>query len=377
MNIMNQFFYSAKRIITDTKPIMIRLLSFIVIILILGCAFSKAFDAASLDKVKIIYHNADSGKFGELFIASMTQVEEIKSLVDFEEVSSFKKAEELIGSEQAAAFVYIPEGFSEQGGNGEKSKTVEVYREKESGVNATIVRNVVDSFVNGINTAGVIYRMTGSLDGFQMNSGSSMTEAPLSHSKSTTAMGYYAVAMLLMMLLHGAEYGRVGIGEDYLGVLGDRLRLSPIKPFDQYLGKIIGLSAVPFLQGIVIILFTKFAYGVDWGNNFTLVLLIVFTFSVLSTTFGAMLSIVTGDVAKAGSMVNIAILAFTFLAGGFVAMDFGVLANFSPSYYAKTAIFNIVYNGDLGLTYLNIVMMWAITLSLALISIVAAGRKKA
>ncbi len=377
MNILDQVFYSAKRVIMDTKPIMIRLLSFIVIILILGSAFSKAFNAGSLDKVKIVYCNADTGKFGELFISSMTKAEEIKSLVDFKEVSSFKKAKESIRSEKADAFVYIPEGFSKQGENEEKSKTVEVYLEKNSGVNATVVQNVVDSFVNGMNTAGAIYRMTGSLESFQMHSGRGLTEVPLSDSKSTTAMGYYAVAMLLMMLLYGAEYGRVGIGEDYLGVLGDRIRLSPIKPSGQYSGKIIGLSIVPFLQGIVVILFTKYVYGVDWGNNIPLLLLTVFTFSVLSTTFGAMLSIVAKDVVKAGSIVTIAILVFTFLAGGFVVMDFGILAKLSPSTYAKTAIFNIVYNGDLNLTYLNITVMWAITLSLALISIVAAGRKKA
>lgn len=377
MNILDQVFYSAKRIIVDTKPIMIRLLSYIVIILILGSAFSKAFNVDTLEKVKIVYFNADSGKFGELFLGAMTQVKEIKSLVDFQEVSSFQKAEEIVNDEKADAFVYIPEDFSKQGENEVSSKTIQVYREKSTGVNATVVQTVVNSFVNGMNTAGVIYRMTGSLEGFQMNPGTSLKEVPLSHSKSTTAMGYYSIAMLLMMILLGADYGRVGIGEDYLGVLGDRIRLSPIKPFEQYLGKITGLSFIPFIQGAVVILFTKYVYGVDWGNHFGLILLIVFSFSILSTTFGATLSIVTKDVAKAGTIVPVATLVFTFLAGGFVVADFGSLANLSPSYYAKTALLNMVYNGDLNLTYLNIGVMWAITLSLAVISIVAAGRKKA
>jgi ABC-2 type transport system permease protein len=377
MNIINQIFYTAKRIIVDIKPVLTRLITFIVIILILGSAFSEAFNVSDLDTVKIVYYSDDSGKYGEGFIRALTDVESVKSLVKFEEVFSFEEAKLLVNNDDAEAFIYIPKIFSEQSIEEDKSKVVEVYRKKYSGVSALIVQNVVDSYINGINTAGVIFRMTGTLDGFELSTDRSLQTEPLTKSESPTAMGYYAVGMLLMLLLSGAEYGRVYIGEDYLGILGDRMKLSPIKPFEQYLGKIIGLSFVSFLQGLAIILFTQYAYQVDWGNNFSLILLIVFVFSLLTTTFGAMLSIVTKDVTKAGSIVSVAIIVFTFLAGGFVVMDFGNIQKLSPSYYAKTAIFNAVYNGDIKVTYQSIVIMCAITLALAFISIAAVRRKKA
>jgi len=377
MNIINQIFYTAKRIIVDIKPVLTKLLTFMVIILILGSAFSEAFKVSNLDTVKIIYCNDDTGEYGEGFISAMTEVESIKSLVEFKEVSSFEQAEKMVNDNDAEAFIYIPKAFSNQAKIEDESNIIEVYQKKHTGINATIIQNVVDSFINGINTASVIYRMTGTLEDYQFSTDSALQVEPLSNSNTPTAMGYYAVAMLLMLLLSGAEYGRVYIGEDYLGILGDRIKLSPIKPFEQYLGKIIGLTFVSFLQGLAIILFTKYAYHVDWGNNFALILLIVFTFSFFTTTFGAMLSIVTKDVIKAGSIVTITTIAFTFLAGGFVVADFGNIQRLSPSYYAKTAIFNIVYHGDINITYQNIIMMWTITLAFALISIFTVGRKRA
>jgi len=377
MNILTQIFYSGKRILMDPKPIFIRLLSFMVIILILGTAFKEQFNVTSLDKVKVVYSNEDSGPLGKLFINSMIGSEDIKSLAEFNQAYSLDEGREILNNDEADAFIYIPDGFSKQVETEGTSKTVEVYLAKSTGVDTTIVRNVVDSLINGMNTAGVVATMSGNLQFEQAKSDTSLKEEPLTNSKSATAMGYYAIAMLLMFLLRGQEYGASGMGEDYLGTVGDRLKLSPIKPFEQYLGKTIGLSLVTFLQGMVIILFTKYVYDVDWGNHFAVIVLIVFVFSLLTTTLGGMLTILTKDSVKADSIANIVTLGSTFLIGGFVIVDFGPIAAIAPSYYAKSAIFNVVYNDQLGSAFMNIGQMLAITMLFAVISILVSRRKRA
>lgn len=377
MNIWNQIYYSVKRILIDRKPIVVRLLSFAVVILILGSAFNNSFDVTTLDKVNVLYCNDDSGEFGDMFLNTMTGVSDIKTLMSLKEVPSKEEAEKLINKGKAEALVYIPKDFSDKKIENGESKTVEVFMQNTSGINAVVVENVVNSFVNEMNTAGVIYCQTGSLDSFSAESFNSVSEEPLSHTKSPNSMGYYAVAMLLMLILYGMDYGRVGIGEDYLGTLGNRMKLSPIRPFEQYTGKVLGLSVVTFIQGGCIILFTKFVFDVNWGNNIGMILLILFSYSVLTTVLGAMLSILTGDLQKAGSLQSIAILVFTFLAGGFVAADFGTASRLSPSYYARNAIFNVVYDGNLNLAWRNIGIIWIIVLGFAIVSIIAAGRKRA
>lgn len=358
---------------------MIRLLSFIIIILILGTAFKEQFNLSSLDKVRVAYYNEDSGEFGELFISSMIHTEELIALADFEAIASLEEGRELINSGTLDAVVYIPSEFSEQGEGEPASKTIEVYVAKTSGIDMIVVQNMMDSLVNGMNTTAVIASMAVDMTHSEPNSLStiSLQDEPLTNSKAATAMGYYAIAMLLMFLLSGQEYGTASMKEDYMGALGDRIALSPMKPYEQYLGKILGLSFVTFIQGMIIILFTKYVYDVDWGAHFGVIVLIVFVFSLLTTTLGGMLMIITKDVVKANSIASIITLVGTFLVGGFVIIDFGMLAAIAPSYYAKAALFNVIYHHELSAAYMNIGQMLAITMLFVVISIVASRRARA
>lgn len=378
MNILNQIYYTVKRIFMESKAVVVKLLSFIVLILILGSAFSNAFEVSSLDKVTILCYNGDKGESGKSFIDSLMEVDSIKDIVDFKEVTDFKEAEKMIDKEEAEALVCIPEQFSEQVVNEEEKNIIEVYRRKYSGISSTVVENVVESYVNGLNCASVVFKMQGNLEGFNFTAESGLEEQPLTASgKVPTSMGYYALSMLLMMMLYGAEYGCSGTAEESIGVLGDRIKLSPMKTYQQYIGKIAGLSLVTFIQAIIIILFTKVVYDVDWGSNIPLLLAIIFSFSVVTTTMGAMLCIFTRDESKAQSIITVLVIVFTFLAGGFVYADFTGIEQISLSYYAKSAILNMVYAGDLSVVYRNIGIMWAVTVVFIIISVIIAERKKA
>lgn len=378
MNIINQMSYAIKNIFMNYRAIVTKMLTFIVIILILGSAFSDAFEPTSLDMIKVVYCIDDSGKAGKQFMDGVKGVESINELIEFVQVPTFEEAELLIDNEEAEAFVYLPENFSKQAEDKESSSVIEVYQRTYSGINQTVVESVMESFINGVNAASAIYEMQGSLEGFEFSEAAGLQKEPLTAAgKAPTSMGYYAVAMLLMMLLYGADYGCSGIADDYLGVLGERIRISPIRPYQQYIGKILGLSLVSFLQGIIVITFTKVVYNVDWGDNYLLILLIILSFSILTTTMGAMLCILTGDEKKGSSLVMVTIIGFTFLAGGFAKMDLSGIEKISPSYYAKTAILNTIYNGDMNMVYQCLGVIWCITLVLALISVAAAGRKRA
>lgn len=167
-----------------------------------------------------------------------------------------------------------------------------------------------------MNTSSVIYNITGQteVDAMgsepQKNNEENVKEQSLtssssnSSSQATTAMGYYSIAMILMLLLYGQEYGIFMASEDYLGTLGKRIRLSAVKPYVQYIGKGLGLSLVTFFQGVILLLLTKYVYGVDWGNHIIVVLLTLFILSILVTLLGMMLVIITRSIQKAQSLSN-------------------------------------------------------------------------
>lgn len=377
MNIWVQFGYSVKRILKDTKPIITKIVTFIIIILILGSAFDKAFDSTTLDKVKIVFFNEDTGSLGNGIIELFRNNEQINNLAVIDTVDSFEEGQKLIENEEADGFICIPSDYSTLTEDRNTVKNLDIYLQQYTGVNAMVIQSIITTTINELNTASTVYYMNGSMEEFQSDTTEGIKEMPLSKDIQPTAMDYYAIAMLLMMILYGADYGRIGVGEDFLGVLGDRIKLSPMKPAVQYSGKILGLAMVTFIQSLVIILFTSMVYKVNWGNNILLLLLIVFTFSLLATIIGAMLTILTRNVDKAGAIVPLIIIACTFLSGGFFPIDFGNAAKISPSYYAKSALFEMIYNKsfDNALNYVGI--MWIMIVVFSLISLAGSRRKRA
>ena len=349
---LTQFLYTVKLLLKDFRSTMVKLGSFIILILVLGSAFSSAFDAASIDVVKVAYYNADEGTSGDEFMDMMKEEKDIKELIQLTEVTSLEKGQEILDQEEVAALIYFPPEFTEKVLDLDDINELFVYTKKQESFDAIVVQNVIDTFTYASNCAYAHFKTTGSLEGFdfQMDEGTEAVEYTASGNKPT-AMGYYAVGMLLMMILYGADYGCSGMAEDYFSATGDRLRVSPLNALPQFAGKILALALVTFLEAMVLIGFTALVYDVDWGTGSTLFTLIavIFVYSLFATVMGAMFCLITKG--KGEGLVMVAIIGFTFLAGGFVAMPLPVIENISPSYYAKTAIFNLLYNGNRSLVW--------------------------
>lgn len=377
MGLINQLYYAVKRVIIDGKTLFVRLFSFIFMIGLLGAVFSSSFEASSIDNIEVVYYSEDKGLAGEEFLSTLLNIDSIKSMVEFKEVKSFDEGKEYVNDKNAGAFIYVPEGFSDNLAIKDEQASVEVYCQKYSGINKTIIQCIMDSYVNAMNTAFFVQDINGNFVDYDISLDSNIDNVPVSKEHQMSSFQYYAVAMVLLLILYGAEYGCYGMSEDVVGALGERIKVSPLNVFQQYVGKLIGFSLATFIQAIIIIVITIFGFNVSWGNNTIALLFIIFTFSLLSNILGIMLITLTKDLKKAGPLVFVFAFLFTFLAGGFVATDFNGLEKISPSYYAKTAIFNVIYDGSTSITIANIAIMWGIIILLSFVSILAARRKRA
>ncbi|MGG4399311.1 ABC transporter permease [Paenibacillus amylolyticus] len=379
MNILFQMFYTVKRLIMNPKVILINLLTYAVIILILGSVFGSTYDMQkSLGKVTIAYVNLDSGENGAMFEAVLHS-NDVTQLAELKAVASLDDGKALIEQDEADAVIYIPDSFSDDRA---LQHVVNVYLSADYGVPPLVVKNIVSSLTNLMNTSSVIYNITGQTDVVAMgaepqkNNKENISEQSVTSSslQATTAMGYYSIAMILMLLLYGQEYGIFMASEDYLGTLGKRMRLSAVKPYEQYIGKGLGMSLVTFFQAVILLLLTKYVYGVDWGKYIIIVLLTLYVLSILVTLLGIMLVILTRNIEKAQSLSNLITLGGTFIVGGFIIADFGSIAYLSPSYYAKTAIFNVVYGNQVEQALIHIGLMIVICAVFAVVSLAASRR---
>lgn len=376
MSVWNQIYYTAKRFLVDIKSLAIMLFAYIFIIWILGSAFKNAFENQNFEKVRILTLNEDRGEQGKLFLEQLAGMKELKKIVVFEKAESFEQAERKINKEKAEALVYLPEVFTEQVKQQDQSNVVKVYGSSSSGFSSTIVHGVVESYVNGLNTAGAVYKMNGSLEGFDFEPGEGIEEEPVSSRKQPSSMSYYAIAMICMMVIMSGSYGTEAISDEYHGTIGERMRLSQLKPFVQYTGTVLGTSIVQFIQTGIVMMFASFAYHVNWGENIPLLLFVFFTFCFVSSTFGGMLAMLIGDRQKASTVLGTCTYLFTFLAGGFVVADFGAAKYISLNYYAQTTVMNLIYDGKQSLIIRNVGLMWTFSLIFVVVSVVQARRKR-
>ncbi len=374
MNFIYQIQYSMKRILLDVRPLFSKLLSGIIVIFILGLAFSSKFETKKFDVGDVLYFNEDAGENGSALIQTFLQDDSLAGTIRFISASSLEEAKKKVQEKEAFGVIYFPENFTK--GNKEGKHVIDIYCRSYTDRSGIVIKNVMESFSNSMNAMQVAVNLNTDTSVEQFSLEDVIKKCPVVNNKAATSMQYYAIAMIIMLILYGTEYGSIKIAEDYLGPLGERLKLSPINPFCQYIGKIVGLSFMVTLEAVFLILFTRFVYQVNWGNHYFLLLLIVISTSFLATAIGAMFTIVTRNYAIADVLCMTVIFGCTFLSGGFVAADFGWFKYITPNYYAKIAINTLIYNGDMGIVYSNIGLLWVVTGAVTIISIIFARRPK-
>lgn len=374
MNFLYQIQYSMKRIILDKRPLFSKLLSGIIIIFILGLAFDSKFQSKNFEVGDVLYCNEDAGDQGNTIIQTFLQDKDMLSSIHFVKADDLDEAKKLVRKEKACGVIYFPKEFSD--GNEAGKHIIKVYCNSYSDMKGLVIKNVLESFQNSFNAINIAV---------QMNAGSQISlksldeiieQCPVVDNQATTSMQYYAIAMVIMLILYGTEYGSIKIAEDFVGPLGERLKLSPINPFCQYVGKIVGLSFMVVLEAIFLILFTKFVYGVNWGTHYFWLFVIVVSTSFLATAIGAMFTIITRNYAIADVLCMTVIFGCTFLSGGFIAADFGWFKYITPNYYAKVAINTLIYNGDMQIVYSNVGKLWIVIAVVTFVSVIFARRNK-
>lgn len=322
MQILYIAFYTFKRMINNKNTVLRIIIFDLFIILILGFSLKDSFKPLNYytQEISVYSNNADFKRF-KVFINSNGIY---KKYIKVKKVKS--KAEGINNSkgEENGEYIEIKNGQVE---------TFYVY------MNDLFTRSIVKDAVNA-------YKYN---QNTMENSNKSFVEKyPISIKNQTyDSFGYYTVTMLVMIILYDSKYGINLIEEEYSSKFF-RISCVPLSRNKIILGKIIGNTAVVFLQGIVIAIFTKIFYKVNWNNNWLNNMLAILLFSFLSINMGAFLSSITRDKKIALQITNILIAFFTFVSGGYVTLEYlsddvTKLSPLSPSYAVQNIIFKNIY----------------------------------
>lgn len=346
MGFFTIFFCTIKQNWRDRSTYLEMMLLPIVLIFILGMSLNPVFQTPILSPTPTAVLNEDTGPVGENFNRFLAN-EEVNELLDLIPVTTLEEGLRLVEEGEVHAMIHVPPHLLQKGEN-----TIRLTASPHQNLRTGILESVLDSFAQGANTVMAMESM--GIDGaslqFQQNH---IRQRSLAASDMLPgAMDYYAVTMLVMFMMYGTTYAVFGMKECYLGPTGSRIHISPISRAQHYLGLVAANLMTVMFQGIIIVAFTWTVFGVNWGNNPSLILFLLLITATTAIGLGTAIVMITRDEILSGNIVNILVPAMTFLAGGFFRINpppgswMGTLQYLSPNYLAQTALFTAIYSGD-------------------------------
>jgi ABC-2 type transport system permease protein len=199
--------------------------------------------------------------------------------------------------------------------------------------------------------------------------------------KSPSAVDYYAITMLAMFMLYGAGYGAYAIRSNYMEIRGQRIRVTRVKFYEHFIGLALGTVLTIFMQGLAIVLFSKYAFGAHLGSSLIFILFVILTFAILSTGLGMFMALMFKDKNQGSNIINVLIPVFTLISGGFVTLSadgiFKVVQNFIPNYHFHQVLLNYAFETSADLVTRSMLILWAMIVFCYAGTLVLKGRRAA
>jgi len=345
----------------------------IVLMLILGTALSNAFESgAKVGDMKLLVQMSTTNpaltEGWNGFAESMAK----------EGVDVVPAEARMNGQEEVRANRYT--AYAELGDEG-----IKFYGSSKNTIESNILQGMLTAFADRYSLAAAAFQSSPThakaIVGSAGQSGDFIRETSLNPNKKPNSMDYYAMAMSTMIAMYSMMSASFLFHAERTRKTGIRLSAAPVSKTDIFVGKIIGCTFVNLICVLVVVLFSKFVYGADWGENYGMVFLVLATEVILSVSLGLCISfLIQGDGARAVILIIAQVAAFIGGAyfpltdmSGFVA----ALSSLSPMKWANTAIMDIVYGGNANAAFAAIGLNVGFTALFLLISVIFMRRREA
>ncbi len=413
MKIIQIVIKDLKTLLSDKKALSVILLMPLVLMIILSFALKGAFtsgDEWNMEKVKIAVvkqydKNMDTQRFDSTLMggflaqgmgeeateelrASSNEIdpEEIvfKDFLDSENVKKIiaygveeeDRAGDLLDRGEISAIVLLPEKFIYD----MKINLLTPFRNKieirvvthpDRSINGKIVQAVVEAYSKAMSSVIIgknvlvettmahnienngLKGMKDILDGMSKSMEEisiAIDDTTVEGMKPITSSEYYAVAMLTMFILFAASHGGRMLLEEKDNITYQRMIVAGTPRLGILSGKFLTIFLIAMIQIFIMISFSHFVLGVQWGSVFA-VILISISASFAVAGIGVAIAAATyrsGNYKMAGIFETAVIQTMALLGGSFFPIDI------MPSIFQKLSLLSL--NGIALKAYLKIMM---------------------
>ncbi len=375
MKILHIALKDLKTVFRDVKALALMLLMPSLLIIVLGLALGPMFDSEqSVSRFAVAVVDKDSGDISRILTEDILK-DSMKELFYIETVDE-AEADRMLQKGEVHAAVIIPGGFSEKVEAG-SSTDIEVRSTIDSEFHSGIVESVVSGFAESVtlnqavygavmemsargsitqnDTAAILQKFLQGMDKQQLK----FEEQDQQKVKIIlSALDFYAAAMLVMFILFGANQGTKMIIEERESRTLGRIISTGTGKFRLVAGKFTGLMIICLIQSVILIAFTRFAYGVYWGDSTVGIALVTICAVFAGSSFGMFIAAIARTAKAADSIGVVLIQVFTLVGGGmvpyYVMPDFlKAIAKVTLNWWAVRGYHELMLGTDLNSILLN------------------------
>jgi ABC-2 type transport system permease protein len=304
--------------------------------------------------VKTVVVNEDQGKLGADIVTFLTS-ESNKALFDVTVETDANKAEQMLEDGDVEQYIFIPADLT-SGFENKKVSNVTVYGEDSNIDKVNITGLTLSTFGDGylamdVSSQSNQKELYTHVYSNLLTTGASADSSGDSGSDSSniTALSYYGVTMLVLILVYGLANTMNFVQEEYSEALGDRYLVSPLSRTSLILGQLLTGCAISIVQGIIIVLCAQWMFDVSYGDNMLVVFFIIVAGSIFFNALGLILGVIARRVKAIDSVVTLLIPVMTFIGGGFIKIDLGGLRNMSINELYQQPLFDYIQQGVINL----------------------------
>lgn len=321
----------------DVKMLVFMIATPVVLILILGTTLTNAFNGSiAVGKIRVLYtnhsHESSLMKDWEKFAEQSAH-----SGIEFVKASETMDAKLEVENNHYVGYVELTDSGLHYYGNSRNSV--------ENVIAQSALASFADSYklangLEGLDTEQAAAIMSGS-------GGKYVQETSLNAARQPSAMDYYAIAMITLIIMYGSLTAAQLIDGERKRNTSVRLLVSPITKGEIFAGKIMGNLLQNVVYVTIVVLICKYMFNIYWGDRLGLVLFVLFTQVVFSLSLGLGFSyMIKGNASSSILMMIIQVGAF--IGGSYFPLQdvTGILrtiTRYSPLEWTNEALLQIIY----------------------------------
>ncbi|WMT42391.1 ABC transporter permease [Paenibacillus sp. D2_2] len=346
---MNILRIARKEVLQDIRDrwTLIFMLAFpIVLMMVLGFALSNAFDSGSeIDKIHVLVK--DTGE-NEALTRSFTafSAETAKSGIQFEDLKAGMDGKEEVKKGHYADYVELTK-------NG-----IELYSSSFITVEHQILQGTLTAFTEKYKMISTVVKLEPDKIGIVSDGTTApnyIQETSLVPDRKPGALDYYALAMTAMVALWGAMSASQLISKEVKEGTAFRLVAAPVNKVEIFVGKVLGNLVVNMLCVLVLIFFSKYAFGAYWGDHLLVVILLLLSLVIMAVSLGLAVSYMFKEAASRSILMLVTQLAAVFGGAYFPFDEAGLemtklmsfIIRLSPIRWTNSALTGVVYRNEI------------------------------